>query len=725
MKKILLSVIAITAMYNAQAQVVFYEDFDGISGPTAGGPGTYSFPTGWTLANVDNHTVNSSVSYMTAAWIRREDFANNVLDSAAFSTSWYSAPAASDDWMITPAIGPLPANVVLSWNALAYDPAYPDGYEVRIMTTAPTGGTGVLGNLVSASTVLFSTTGENAAWTARTVNLAAYAGQTVYISYRNNANDKFLLLIDDVKLEVQAPFDAKLNSVDSIPEYTIIPKNQVTNMPTGATVSNNGVNAITNVGLRLNVYNSALTQIYTGTGATTVASLAPGATTQVSAGNYSLPAIPDTYYFQYVVTHTEADSYAANDTMYSTPITVSDSIYARDNGTVTGSLGIGAGNGGFLGQQYMVYNTAALTSISYYITRGYTGTKTSAVLWNMSGGVPTTVAAVTDTILYPDDSARFYTLPIHGGPAALAPGMYAVTAVEYDSTLALGQASGIFKAGTTWVNWPTSPLGGWAHNEAFGTSFSKPYVIRLNLGPDCSTFSVMASSAGSATCGTCADGSASSSLTGGTSPFTYAWSSGGTAATETGLAPGVYTVVVTDANGCAKTDTVNINNNCTSFSATATAVDASCGTCADGTATATVVGSATATYVWTPSGQTTVTATGLLPGTYTVTVMDGTCSTNATTTVSFSTSIKENSISASTTIYPNPGKDVFTVHIPEEFGAETQITVFNYLGETVYAKMINSFGNKEVNLSGLPSGKYSVRFTSTKYTVNKNLTIIK
>ncbi len=724
MKKLLLSIIALTAMYASQAQVVFYEDFDGIPGPTAGGAGTYSFPTGWTLANVDNHTPATNVAYVNNAWTRREDFANNVSDSAAFSTSWYTSPAASDDWMITPAIGPLPANVVLSWNAIAYDPAYPDGYEVRIMTSAPTGGTGVIGNLVSASTMLFSITGENSAWTARTVNLNAYAGQTVYISFRNNSNDKFVLLIDDVKLEVQAPFDAKLNSVDSIPEYTIIPKNQVGNMPTGATVSNNGVNAITNVALKLNVYNSALTQIYTNTG-TAVASLAPGATTQVSAGNYVIPAIPDTYYFEYVVTHGEADSNPANDTMYSTPITVSDSVYARDNGTVTGSLGIGNGDGGFLGQQYMINNVAGLSSISYYVTGGYSGTKTSAVLWNMSGGVPTTVAAVTDTILYPDDSARFYTIPIHGGPAALAPGMYAVTAVEYDSTLELAQTSGIFKTGTTWVNWPTSPLGGWAHNEAFGGSFSKVYAIRLNLGPDCSTFSVMASSVGSASCGTCADGSAASSLTGGISPFTYAWSSGGTAATETGLAPGVYTVIVTDANGCAKTDTVNINNNCTSFSATATAVDASCFTCADGTATATVVGSATATYVWTPSGQTTNPATGLTPGTYTVTVTDGTCTTNATTTVSFSTSIKENSIAANTTIYPNPGKDVFTVHIPEEFGMETQITVFNYLGETVYAKMINSFGNKEVNLSGLPSGKYSVRFTSSKYTVNKNLTIIK
>ena len=36
---------------------------------------------------------------------------------------------------------------------------------------------------------------------------------------------------------------------------------------------------------------------------------------------------------------------------------------------------------------------------------------------------------------------------------------------------------------------------------------------------------------------------------GGTSPYTYAWSNGGTTAAISGLAAGVYTVTVTDATG--------------------------------------------------------------------------------------------------------------------------------------------------------------------------------
>ncbi|MDM1363132.1 BspA family leucine-rich repeat surface protein, partial [Myroides marinus] len=55
------------------------------------------------------------------------------------------------------------------------------------------------------------------------------------------------------------------------------------------------------------------------------------------------------------------------------------------------------------------------------------------------------------------------------------------------------------------------------------------------------------------------NGSATVSVSGGTSPYTYSWApSGGTAATATGLAAGTYTVTITDANACTTTATATI-----------------------------------------------------------------------------------------------------------------------------------------------------------------------
>jgi hypothetical protein len=55
------------------------------------------------------------------------------------------------------------------------------------------------------------------------------------------------------------------------------------------------------------------------------------------------------------------------------------------------------------------------------------------------------------------------------------------------------------------------------------------------------------------------NGTATVSMTGGTTNYTYSWSpSGGSASTGTGLSAGNYTVTVTDANGCSTTQTFTI-----------------------------------------------------------------------------------------------------------------------------------------------------------------------
>ena len=55
------------------------------------------------------------------------------------------------------------------------------------------------------------------------------------------------------------------------------------------------------------------------------------------------------------------------------------------------------------------------------------------------------------------------------------------------------------------------------------------------------------------------DGSATASVFGGTSAYTYTWSNGGTTNPQVNLAPGLYTIDVTDANGCEISDSTSVN----------------------------------------------------------------------------------------------------------------------------------------------------------------------
>ena len=79
---------------------------------------------------------------------------------------------------------------------------------------------------------------------------------------------------------------------------------------------------------------------------------------------------------------------------------------------------------------------------------------------------------------------------------------------------------------------------------------------------------------------------------------------------------------MTDANGCTAQTTVVITQP-TLLTATTTQVNVLCNGNSTGSATVTGAGGTTPyTYLWTPSAQTTATATGLAAGTYTVVVTD-------------------------------------------------------------------------------------------------------
>lgn len=119
----------------------------------------------------------------------------------------------------------------------------------------------------------------------------------------------------------------------------------------------------------------------------------------------------------------------------------------------------------------------------------------------------------------------------------------------------------------------------------------------------------------------CTNGTASAyPVGGGTAPYSYLWSNGGTTPTITGLVMGIYKVTVTDAIGCIDSQFVFVNQSIT-VSAPVTPTAATCAA-SDGAVIAFGSGGAAPyTYLWS-NGATTQSQTGLPAGWYGVTVTD-------------------------------------------------------------------------------------------------------
>lgn len=139
------------------------------------------------------------------------------------------------------------------------------------------------------------------------------------------------------------------------------------------------------------------------------------------------------------------------------------------------------------------------------------------------------------------------------------------------------------------------------------------------------------------------DGSVSVSVSGGTSPYSYAWNNGATAASQIDLVSGLYNVTITDSVGCTTLASTSVLEPA-ALSLAITGNDISCFGANDGDATASVSGGTLPyTYLWS-NGSTSNSISGLVAGTYDATVTD-----NNGCTVSESISIAEpTALSAST-----------------------------------------------------------------------------
>ena len=200
------------------------------------------------------------------------------------------------------------------------------------------------------------------------------------------------------------------------------------------------------------------------------------------------------------------------------------------------------------------------------------------------------------------------------------------------------------------------------------------------------------------TCNGSSDGAIDISVSGGVTPYTYAWSINGAVIANTkdlsGVSGGIYTITVTDANGARSSESYKIKElPAIVVSADITPVSTVGGS--DGAINLTVQGgSGSYSYLWN-NGTTTEDISGLTAGNYTVIIKDGAgCTMTATFTV----------------IEPGPGGIVVT-------GVVTGITCnggnngaidLTVTGGTAPYTFVWSNGETTEDISGLTAGNYTV-----------------
>ncbi len=616
----------------AVGQVLYSEDFEGTGGV---------MPANMTIIDNDASPAAAGIPAYDL-WIPVGSTIAVGTDTVAAVTSWLNPVGASDDWLITPLVTGLASNANLLWNAVARDAAYRDGYEVWVTSTIA-GTTPVVTDFTTNGTMVFSVAEEDSVITNHIVSLTAFANQSVYVAFRNNSNNQFILEVDDIVVENTIPTDdLAINGVYA--EYTIYPLTQA-EIPVIGTIANVGNTNASDAVLTANVYEgTTLQQTFTSPATT----LLPNASVNLTLGTYTA-LNAGVHTVEYIVSSaTLNDVDATNDTIrYS--FLVDANFFARDDANFLSGVGADETTELIAGQNYDMVNAGEMDSVLFFIAPGGDGfgDTVQVVLYDVVGGVPTNqIGQSQPYILTAADtgaSGTILQLPVtnmSGSTFTFAPSEIFVGIREYTTSSYMNLVStvDIYTAGTVYGNVDGSAF---TSIDNIFAGFQRNFVIRPYTSIICPTLTAT-NSATDASCGL-ADGTATAIPGGGTAPYTFMWdanTTNQTTATANNLTAGNYNFTFTDANGCSGTGGATVANPNAPITTASVTNNATCNAAADGEAGATATGgSGTYTYVWS-DGQTTPDALNLAAGTYTVTTTDGSnCASTAMVTITEPTAV--------------------------------------------------------------------------------------
>ena len=241
-------------------------------------------------------------------------------------------------------------------------------------------------------------------------------------------------------------------------------------------------------------------------------------------------------------------------------------------------------------------------------------------------------------------------------------------------------------------------------NVAAGT-----YSVTITDAPGCSIVRsititepadvlVLSGTATNVTCNGAVNGSIDFEATGGVAPYSFSWNTGAITEDLTNIGPGVYTVTVTDANGCVKFESFNITQPAP-LSVVPSPTDITCNGANDGIINLSISGgTAPYTYLWN-DGNTNKDRSGLSAGNYTVTTTDANGCQNIQ-----NISISEPAVLA-------------LCHVKQDvlcFGDASGVINITPTGGNLPYSYAWSNGDITEDLNGVVAGSYTVTLTDSK-----------
>jgi len=206
--------------------------------------------------------------------------------------------------------------------------------------------------------------------------------------------------IDDVKIVTNPTNDLSVTSSFwgsvGLPYYQI-PDEQVTEIGFAADVFNGGVNTQTNVKLNINANNGAWT------GSSAPVSITSLDTTSIELATfYTPPATPGNISITRNISADSTDDIPANNALANIDFAITDFIYARDNGTPSGSTSNGT-DGFESGNLFDVFQDATLKAIDVRMPGGANGATVGTEIFVKLYSVD----ATTGDFLFESESAPF------------------------------------------------------------------------------------------------------------------------------------------------------------------------------------------------------------------------------------------------------------------------------------------------------------------------------